>query len=272
MYKFNHVMISGAGSGLGLGMALRYLQRGCKVSVLDLVVPPASYERLDSAAKAGNSDWQFHVADITDFDLLQTAVNNAVAHFAAPDLAINSAGVVLNKTFAEMQPGDFQRVININLNGSHNFAAAVLPTMRAGSRLALVASLAGITSNYAYSAYGASKFGVIGLATTLRYEYEPLGIHISCISPPEVNTPMVFEERKAANPVAMDLKALAGSLEVDAACDQIVAGLDAGRWQIIPGLNGKMTAWAARYLPAIFYFSMLKLIKRSMRKHGALKP
>lgn len=272
MRKKNHVMITGAGSGLGLGMALRYLKRGCTVSVLDLTVSPASHNLLDVAAREGVSDWQFHLADITNFDLLLTAVQNAVVHFGAPDLAINSAGVVLNKTFAEMQPGDFQRVININLNGSHNFAAAVLPTMQAGSRLALVVSLAGITSNYAYSAYGASKFGVIGLATTLRYEYEPLGIHISCVCPPEVNTPMVFEERKGANPVAMDLKALAGSLESDAACDQIVAGLDAGRWQIIPGLNGKMTAWAARYLPAIFYFSMLKLIKRSMRKHGLLKP
>lgn len=272
MQKNNHVMITGAGSGLGLGMALRYLKRGCKVSVLDLVVPPASHQQLDAAAKAGSSDWQFYTIDITDFDQVQTAVQNAVVHFAAPDLAINSAGVVLNKTFAEMQPGDFQRVININLNGSNNFAAAVLPIMQAGSRLALVASLAGITSNYAYTAYAASKFGVIGLATTLRYEYEPLGIHISCISPPEVNTPMVFAERKSANPVAMDLKALAGSLECEAACDQIVAGLDAGRWHIIPGLNGKMTAWAARYLPAIFSFSMLKLIKRSMRKHGMLKP
>src|SRR3546814_2598867 len=55
-------------------------------------------------------------------------------------------------------------------------------------RLALIASMAGLTSNYAYAAYGASKFGVVGLATTLRYEYEPLGIGISCICPPEVKT------------------------------------------------------------------------------------
>lgn len=271
MKKHNHVMISGAGSGLGLGMALRYLKRGCRVSVLDLTVSSDTHEKLDTAAKKANTGWQFHQADITDFNLIQAAVQQSVASFGAPGLAINSAGVVLNKTFADMQPGEFQRVITINLIGSNNFAAAALPTMKAGSRLALVASLAGITSNYAYTAYGASKFGVIGLATTLRYEYEPLGIRISCICPPEVNTPMVFAERKDANPVAMDLKALAGSLEADSACDKIVAGLDAGRWQIIPGLNGKMTAWACRYMPAIFYFAMLKLIKRSMRKHGVLK-
>ena len=137
MQKHNHVMITSAGSGLGLSMALRYLKRGCNVSVLDLVVSSASHKQLDAAAKTGGSDWQFYTIDITDFDQVQTAVQDAVVHFAAPDLAINSAGILINKTFAEMQPGDFQRVININLNGSNNFAAAVLPTMQAGSRFAL---------------------------------------------------------------------------------------------------------------------------------------
>lgn len=271
MKKHNHVIITGGGSGLGLGMALRYLKRGSKVSILDLVVPTDNQKKLDSAAGTGNADWQFQTIDITNFEQVQLAVKNSVTSFGTPDLAINSAGVVINKAFADMQPGEFERVININLNGSNNFAAAVLPTMKAGSHLALVASLAGLISNYAYTAYGASKFGVIGLATTLRYEYQPLGIRISCVCPPEVKTPMVEQERKNANPVSMDLKALAGSLEADAACDQIVAGLDAGRWQIIPGFNGKMTAWAARYLPAIFSFSMLQLTKRAMRKHGVLK-
>lgn len=264
----NHVIITGAGSGLGLGMAIRYLKRGCNVAVLDLALTAASNAQLDVAAKAANAVWQYYKADITDFNSLHVAVTRAVADFGAPILAINSAGVVLNKAFADMQPGDFSRVININLNGSNNFAAAVLPTMKVGSRLALMASLAGITSNYAYTAYAASKFGVIGLATTLRYEYQPLGIHISYVCPPEVRTPMVLQERENANPIAMDLKALAGSLNIDSACEQIVAGLDAGRWQIIPGLNARLTAWTARYLPAVFSFVMLKLIKRAMRKHG----
>ncbi len=271
MKTHSHVIISGGGSGLGLGMALRYLKRGAKVSILDLIIPEESQNQLDLAAHSGQSKWQFQTTDITIFEQVQSAVQNSVSRFNTPDLAINSAGVTLNKAFADMQPGEFQRVININLNGSNNFAAAVLPHMQAGSHLALVASLAGLTSNYAYTAYGASKFGVVGLATTLRYEYQPLGINISCICPPEVKTPMVAWEHKNANPVSLDLKALAGSLETDSACEQIVAGLDAGRWQIIPGLNGKMTAWVARYLPAFFRFGMLQLTKRAMRKHGLLQ-
>jgi len=265
---WNHVIITGGGSGLGLGMAQRFLKRGSRVSVLDIAVPENAQAALDAAAQAGNTKWQYLKADITDFDQIKMAVMASVDAFSAPDLAINSAGVVINKAFEDMQPEEFRRVVDINLNGSYHFATAVLPTMQVGSRLALVASIAGLTSNYAYAAYGASKFGVVGLATTLRYEYEPRGIHISCICPPEVKTPMVAKELTDANPVSLELKALAGSLDTDSACDQIVAGLDAGRWQIIPGFSGKLTAFGARYLPGPFNAIMLKLIGRALRKHG----
>jgi len=63
--------------------------------------------------------------------------------------------------------------VDINLKGSRNFAAAVLPHMASGSRLVLLASLAGLVGNYAYAAYNASKFGVVGLASALRIEYKP---------------------------------------------------------------------------------------------------
>lgn len=111
---------------------------------------------------------------------------------------------------------------------------------------------------------------MVGLATILRYEHEPLGIHISCICPPEVATAMVLEECKEGNRISLDMKAAADTLDTDNACDQIVAGLDAGRWKIIPGVNGKLITWIARHFPAFFDFVMLKLIKRSMRKHGVL--
>ncbi len=268
MKNWNHALITGAGSGLGLGLAVRLLKRGSKVSVLDLSVNDENRAALDDAARLGNGRWQFIETNVTQEDRVRAAVARAVQDFGAPDLAVNSAGVGLCRAFADMSGEDFRRVIDINLMGSYNFAAAVLPHLTKGSRLALVASLAGITSNYAYAAYGTSKFGVVGLATTLRYEYEPRGIHISCICPPEVKTPMVAQERADGDPVALDLKLIAGSMEADPACDQILAGLDAGRWRIIPGFAGKATAFAAQRTPGIFYRFMNVLIRKYMRKHG----
>lgn len=268
MKKYRHALISGGGSGLGLGIATRLLRRGAAVSILDLGVSDQSKSALDAAAAQGQGRWMFAATDIRDEAKVRQAVGAAVEAFGAPDLAINSAGIGLCRAFPKMTSEEFRRVMEINLFGSYHFAAAVMPHLVAGSRLALVASLAGITSNYAYAAYGTSKFGVVGLATTLRYEYEPRGIRISCICPPEVKTPLVTAERADGDPVALDLKLIAGSMEADAACDQIVAGLDAGRWIIIPSFAGKATAFAAQKMPTLFYGFMSSMIRKYMRKHG----
>lgn len=270
MNTCKHAIITGAGSGLGLGFSLRLLRRGYKVSVLDLAVKDEVCAQLDSAAAQGKSNWQFEAADVADEEKTKSAVEAAVQHFGAPDLVIHSAGIAINKTFAETTGEEFRRVININLNGSFNVASAVLPLMQPGSRLALIASMAGLVSNYAYAAYGSSKFGVVGLATTLRYEYEPLGIRISCICPPEVKTPMVAQERSTgnANAISLKLKDFAGSLMIDPACDEMLAGIDAGQWLIVPGFNGKLTAFAARHVPSLFYGFMHRLIRRAMREQG----
>lgn len=266
--NWNHALITGGGSGLGHGLATRLLRRGCKVTVLDLRVDAARGAALDLAAQQGGASWQFIEANITQEAQVRAAVEQAVRSYGPPDLAINSAGVGLCQSFADMPSEAFRRVIEINLMGSYHFSAAVIPHLQPGARLALVASLAGIVSNYAYAAYGTSKFGVVGLATTLRYEYEPRGIHVSCICPPEVKTPLVAEERAHGDPVALDLKLIAGSMEADDACDQILAGLDAGRWRIIPSFAAKATAFAGQRLPGLFYRFMDVMIRKYMRKHG----
>ena len=265
---WQHAIISGAGSGLGHGLAERLLRRGAKVSVLDLSVSKERAAALDVAALAGGGRWQHHACNITDSAAVVQAVSSSVTSFGAPDIAINSAGVGSNEAFLDLTEAQFRRVIEINVYGSRNFSAAVLPYLKPGSRLALIASLAGITSNYGYAAYGTSKFAVLGLATTLRQEYEPLGIHISCICPPEVDTPMVTEERAHGNPVGLALKEIAGTLSPENACDGIIAGIDAGKWLIIPGTKAKLTAFAAQRMPGLFHAVTAMLTRRIMRQHG----
>lgn len=261
-----HVVISGGASGLGLGMVLRYLKRGDRVTVLDLRLGDVARKQLEIAAAVGASEWEFHEADVTDQQALVNAIQAAQKYFGKVSLAINSAGIPLCKTIADMQPGEFSRVIQVNLIGSYNYAASVIPHLAKGGHLALVASLAGITSNYGYSAYGSSKFGVLGLATTLRYEYELQGFNISCICPPEVFTPLVEAERLHANPVSMELKKIAGTMHVEEACDAIVDGLDQRQWLIIPSISGKLTAWAARYIPELFHGFLSFMIKRTSNR------
>lgn len=270
MSDWKHSIITGGASGLGLGLAQRLLKRGTRVSVLDLSLKDDTAQVLDAAASEGGSEWQYLEANLTDAPGTASAVQQAVDRFGLPDLAINSAGIIHNATVAETSVEDFQRVVNVNLNGSFNFTKAVIPHLREGSRVALIASAAGLVSNYGYVAYGSSKFGVVGLATTLRYEYDPLGVGITCVCPPEVKTPMVATERTPgnANPISLALKDQGGSLEPDEACDAILKGIDEGQWLVIPGLKGRMTVAAARHSPDVFFGFMKRNIKKLMEKHG----
>ena len=265
----NHALISGAGSGLGLGLAQRLLRRGDKVTILDLQLQPDSQLLLDRAAEDGGASWQFFPVDVAESKPLRTAVDQAVAKFGPPLLALNSAGIMINKACTDLTAEDFSRVVDINLKGSFHFASAALPHLQPGARLALIASMAGLTSNYGYAAYGASKFGVVGLATTLRFECEPQGIGVSCICPAEVRTPMVESENASGDPVSVALKKVAGSLDVDTACTRILAGLDAGRWLIIPSTRGRLTAFANRHFPSLFYWLCSLLLRRVIRQQSA---
>jgi NAD(P)-dependent dehydrogenase (short-subunit alcohol dehydrogenase family) len=72
--------------------------------------------------------------------------------------------IVINKAFEDTSPQAFKRVIDVNLNGSFNFASAVLPNMKPESQIALITSVAGLISNYGYSAYAASMKQLIRYA------------------------------------------------------------------------------------------------------------
>lgn len=266
--KWKNALVTGGASGLGLGFTIRLLRRGVQVTVLGRKIPPEVRAQLDRAAASGATNWLPLVADVTDEVRIGGLIASAAAKTGTFDLVIHCAGVALNRAFSKTSHEDFRRLININLIGSFNLASAVIPHMNQGSRLALVASMAGITSNYAYSAYSASKFGVVGLATTLRYEYEPRGISISCICPPEVRTPMVVEERSPGNhdEIALVLKDMAGSLDLDSAVDSMLAQLDRGRWMIIPGIAAKLVAATFRYLPFVHFAVTHYIVRRELRK------
>jgi len=252
MKNWDRALITGGGSGIGLQMAKMLLAEGTSVGIIDRSNSEQAREALEALAQQqANARVEFFQADVSDDEGLQQAVSAAVESLGAPDVAINCAGVQVAKPFAELTAEEFERVVTINLCGSRNFAAAVLPSMQSGAQLALVASLAGLVPSHSYAAYNASKFGVIGLAGALRLEYIAKGIEVSVICPPEVDTPMVTEERKTLPPVAVKLKETAGTMELVPACDEIMKQLRARRVTIIPSFRARAVVWVARVFPGL---------------------
>ena len=241
--------VTGGGSGIGRHLAGLLAARGAAVAVFDRSVPTDVRAEIENARR--DVDQPMHIAevDVCDADALEAAVAEAVTAIGPPKLAINSAGVSRNDRFAEALREDFERTVAVNLFGSRNFAAAVLPHMGTGSRLALIASLAGITGGYTYAGYAASKAGVIGLARVLRLEYAPVGIGVSVICPPEIMTPMVRQYDATMHPATRALKDVAGTLPIDEACQKMLDGLARGRFTVIPGTKARRAALMTRLLP-----------------------
>lgn len=264
-WQWKTALITGGGSGIGLRLAEEFLGAGMQVALLDLKFSEDALARLAKVA-GGALDgrcWTYE-ADVRQSGQMASAVRQATAQLGRLDLAINSAGVGYVGEFEKIAEEKFRWVIDINLMGSRNFAAAVLPHLQRGSQLVLVASLAGIAANYGYTAYNASKFGVVGLAGALRLECKPKGIDVSVVCPPEIETPMVEEERRHAPAATTKLKQFAGTLQVESAVRQILAGMRARRFMVIPGARARLTRRLAGIVPGLLQRISDGIVRKSL--------
>ncbi len=264
------LFITGGMSGLGRALAAAYLRRGADVAIFDLAANADVLQELEACRQQSSGKIIAYQVSVTDFAALSDAVRQAAEVIGDPELAINCAGMQRAAPFGQLSREDFELVVQVNLFGTRNFAAAVIPHMKARARLALVASMAGFAANYSYATYCASKFAVVGLGKVLRLELKPQGIDVSLICPPEVDTPMVVEEARTMHPVSRALKDLGGSLSVEEAIAGILAGLDAGRSVIIPGAKAKLTYFCNRYLPDfVMNFFVDTIVSSVLRKMAA---
>lgn len=254
--------ITGGGSGIGLRLAQMLAARKVRLAVFDLKIR----EEVRQGLLGLDPGASFHEVDVRDAGGLETAVRAAVAAVGAPQLSINCAGVQRARRFEELSAEDFDFVVDVNLRGSRNFAAAVLPHMSEGGRMVFVASLAGLVPNYGYAAYSASKFGVVGLAGALRIESKPRGITVTVVCPPEIETPMVVEERKTAPAVTMLSKEFAGAVPLDVACEDILRGAERGAWTVITGRRARLTRLIARLTPGLLNRITDSMVAGALRK------
>ena len=120
---------------------------------------------------------------------------------------------------------------------------------RGDGKIVLVGSMGGIIPVYGYTAYGCSKFAVVGFAQCLRYELKLRGISVACFCPGEVETPGLAAERKSLPPASAALKKIGGTMSVEDAVRGLVSGIRTDEAMIIPGFKVKLTYWMHRITP-----------------------
>ncbi|MDI6031772.1 3-ketoacyl-ACP reductase [Flavobacterium sp. LB2P84] len=191
--KNKNALITGAGKGIGKAIALALAKEG-----VNIILVARTQEEIDSVAAKVRSlrvKALAITADVADINSVNAAVAKALAEFGTIDILINNAGIAAFGKFLELEPTDWERIIQVNLMGTYYVTRAVLPNMieRQTGDIINISSTAGLSGNALTSAYSASKFAVLGLTESLMQEVRKHNIRVTALTPSTVATDMAKE-------------------------------------------------------------------------------
>ena len=185
-------IVTGAGNGLGKAYALELGKRGAKVVVNDLGgAVDGSGSANSPADDVVNEIIENGGEAVANYDSVATKdggesiVQTAVDSFGTVDAVINNAGILRDKSFANMTEEEFSLIIEVHLKGTYFVTQPAFKIMKENNygRIVNVASPSGIFGNFGQTNYGAAKMGIVGLTNVLAIEGAKYNIKVNVIAP-----------------------------------------------------------------------------------------
>jgi short-subunit dehydrogenase len=198
------MMITGASSGIGRGLAIELGKRGARVGLLarreDLL------DEIVCEIESHSGRALALPANVQDAEAVRAAADSLRAEFGPIDVLVANAGVGITSDAADLKASEVASVIGVNVIGVANCVAAVVPEMvtRGSGQLVAISSLAAYRGLPKSAAYCASKAAVSSFFESLRLDLKPRGIDVTIIHPGFIKTPLTAG-RHAEMPWLMEL-------------------------------------------------------------------
>lgn len=188
-----NAIVTGAGKGIGRAIVAALAAEGVNVGLIART--ETDLRQVADAVKPTGVKTAIAVADITDINAVTAAVEKLQRELGPVDILINNAGTASFGGFMDLQPGQWENIIKVNLFGVYYTTRAVLPQMmeRKSGDIINIASTAGLKGSPQTSAYSASKAALIGMSESLMLEVRKHNIRVTTLNPSTVATELAVE-------------------------------------------------------------------------------
>ena len=226
------VLVTGAGSGIGRAVAVELGRKGARLTLTGRREEPL--QETAKLVKEAGGEAQAVAGDVTDSEDREKVIQAATEGFGGLDVLVNNAGNVRAGRLENIDAGDVQSQIEVNLLAPILLTRAALPALRESGDAAIVnvSSGFGLVGMPFYATYAATKAGIAHFGEALRRELYGEGVHVMIVYPGATDTPMM-ESNEAGPDLGFEYEStedVAGAL---------VAGLEAGELEVVRGAEDR---------------------------------
>lgn len=199
-------LVTGAARGIGRAQAVRFAQEGADVVALDVCGPvdtvsiphstAADLAETTALVAAAGARVHTEAVDVRDLNAMQAATDRGAERFGGLDAVCATAGITSRGMAIELDETSWRTMLDVNLTGVWHTCRATAPHLiaRGAGSMILTSSIAGLRGLVGVAHYTAAKHGVIGLMRSLANELAPHNVRVNCISPTNVDTPMIHND------------------------------------------------------------------------------
>ncbi|NLY28028.1 MAG: SDR family NAD(P)-dependent oxidoreductase [Alcaligenaceae bacterium] len=176
-------IVTGAGNGIGKGIALAMAASGAKVVVNDISAEAG--QKVVDEIRASGGEAVVCTDSVAQRESAEKIVQAAVDYFGRIDIVVNNAGNLRDRLFHKMSDEEWSQVIDVHLNGSFNVSRAAASHFREQESGAYIhmTSTSGLIGNFGQANYSAAKMGIVGLSKSIALDMSRFNVRSNCIAP-----------------------------------------------------------------------------------------